>query len=428
MELNYINDYELVNGYAVIDSDFSIITANERMYKFVGISTKFTIAEIIHQVDIEDFINVANSLRLGQSKSMVLRMKRIDNSYRWVLADIKRCLLNTQYDEHTAEYLELCVSDVIALRNRCNTLNDDLSSYRRVISMDDELFYIYEYEKDLLTVYNYIDNDAIVVISAPIMEVYNRIIAKQFIPETSIIPFRQLLNDIQKGKSVYEYDFNICIYSDYEQEQSKLVNSHLRGSTIYSQMHAMRSVGTLKLTGLKSVFSRTTYDFEYHTHILETKDLELYTLNNAKYNKNCHLTFIKIVIDNISDYEYIHGKQNTLELLEHVENILIKAVEYRGVIGRIDKKWQFIIVIKDINNEPELRAFIEYMRSRVSWECRSYDNSFNISFSIGISRYPDNGTDWKLLTDKLIKAADIAVKKGGNRYIIYKEAIHGELP
>ena len=189
----------------------------------------------------------------------------------------------------------------------------------------------------------------------------------------------------------------------------------------------MRSVGTLKLTGLKSVFSRTTYDFEYHTHILETRDLELYTLNNAKYNKNCHLTFIKIIIDNISDYEYIHGKQNTLELLGHVENILIKAVEYRGVIGRTDKKWQFIIVIKDINNEPELRAFIEYMRSRVSWECRSYDNSFNISFSIGISRYPDNGTDWKLLTDKLIKATDIAVKKGGNRYIIYKEAIHGEL-
>ena len=62
-------------------------------------------------------------------------------------------------------------------------------SYRRVISTDDELFYIYEYEKDLFTVYNYIDNDAIVVISAPIMEVYNRIIAKQFIPETSIIPF-----------------------------------------------------------------------------------------------------------------------------------------------------------------------------------------------------------------------------------------------
>ena len=54
--------------------------------------------------------------------------------------------------------------------------------------------------------------------------------------------------------------------------------------------------------------------------------------------------------------------------------------------------------------------------------------AFNMSFSIGISRYPDNGTDWKLLTNKLMRASEIAVNKGGNRYIIYKEAIHGELP
>ena len=124
----------------------------------------------------------------------------------------------------------------------------------------------------------------------------------------------------------------------------------------------------------------------------------------------------------------MHGKQNTLELLEVVKSTLLKAVEYRGVIGKTDRKGQYIIVIKDINNEPELRAFIEYMRSRVSWECRSHDNSFNMSFSIGISRYPDNGTDWKLLTNKLMRASEIAVNKGGNRYIIYKEAIHGELP
>lgn len=428
MGLNYIDDYELVNGYAVIDNEFSIITANERMYKFVGISTKFTIAEIIHQVDIEDFINVANSLRLGQSKSMVLRMKRIDNSYRWVLADIKRCILNTQYDEQAIEYLELHVSDVIALKNRCNTLNNDLMAYRTVISMDDELFYIYEYENDLFTVYNYIDNDAVVVICAPIMEVYDRIIAKRFIPDISLSTFNKLLNDIQRGKSLYSYDFDVSIHPDYKSEQTKIVSSHLRGSTIYSQMNPVRSVGTLKLTGLKSVFSRTTYDFEYHTHILEIKDIETYAINNAKYNKNCHLSFIKIVIDNLSDYEYIHGKQHTLELLDMVENTLIKTIEYRGVIGRTDKKGQFIIVIKDINNEPELRAFIEYMRSRVSWECKSHDNTFNISFSIGISRYPDNGTDWKLITDKLFKATDIAIKKGGDRYIIYKEEIHGELP
>lgn len=64
---------------------------------------------------------------------------------------------------------------------------------------------------------------------------------------------------------------------------------------------------------------------------------------------------------------------------------------------------------------------------RIIWECKAFDVSFMPLFSIGIGRYPDNGTDFKVITDKLIKATDIAISKGGNRYIIYKEDIHGEL-
>ena len=46
------------------------------MYKFLGAARKAAISDAIHQVDIDDFINVSNNLRIGQSKSMVLRMKR----------------------------------------------------------------------------------------------------------------------------------------------------------------------------------------------------------------------------------------------------------------------------------------------------------------------------------------------------------------
>lgn len=35
MKHNYLDNYELVNGYALIDTDFSIITANEKMYNFL---------------------------------------------------------------------------------------------------------------------------------------------------------------------------------------------------------------------------------------------------------------------------------------------------------------------------------------------------------------------------------------------------------
>ena len=59
---NYIDEYELTNGYAVVDRNFSIVTANEPMYLFLGMSKHYSIMDAIHQVDIDDFIDVANSL------------------------------------------------------------------------------------------------------------------------------------------------------------------------------------------------------------------------------------------------------------------------------------------------------------------------------------------------------------------------------
>ena len=60
---NYIDEYELTNGYAVVDRNFSIVTANEPMYLFLRMSKHYSIMDAIHQVDIDDFIDVANSLR-----------------------------------------------------------------------------------------------------------------------------------------------------------------------------------------------------------------------------------------------------------------------------------------------------------------------------------------------------------------------------
>ena len=71
---------------------FRLSQLTRKCTNFFGAVRKAAISDAIHQVDIDDFINVSNNLRIGQSKSMVLRMKRVDNSYRWVLMDIKKTL------------------------------------------------------------------------------------------------------------------------------------------------------------------------------------------------------------------------------------------------------------------------------------------------------------------------------------------------
>ena len=51
MENNNIEKFELINGQAVINLNYNVITANEEMYRFIGTSTAAGISflEIIHQ-------------------------------------------------------------------------------------------------------------------------------------------------------------------------------------------------------------------------------------------------------------------------------------------------------------------------------------------------------------------------------------------
>ena len=83
------------------------------MYMFLGMSKHYSIIDSIHQVDLDDFIDVANSLKSDIRKCMCIRMRRVDNSYRWVLVDIEKKYIP---DNKQSEYLELHISDVLVMK------------------------------------------------------------------------------------------------------------------------------------------------------------------------------------------------------------------------------------------------------------------------------------------------------------------------
>lgn len=47
---NYIDEYELTNGYAVVDRNFSIVTANEPMYLFLGNINKIINVNLMNSI------------------------------------------------------------------------------------------------------------------------------------------------------------------------------------------------------------------------------------------------------------------------------------------------------------------------------------------------------------------------------------------
>ena len=65
MKNNNIEKYELIDGISIVDRDFTVLTANEQMYRFIGNSAHHSLISIIHQVDLDDFTEVCNTIKMG---------------------------------------------------------------------------------------------------------------------------------------------------------------------------------------------------------------------------------------------------------------------------------------------------------------------------------------------------------------------------
>ena len=120
-------------------------------------------------------------------------------------------------------------------------------------------------------------------------------------------------------------------------------------------------------------------------------------------------------------YGHIFGD----EVIKKLALILKEAVEGRGFAGRFGGD-EFFLCMYDIESEQELRAILQgiYYHFKNAFP----DKEHLFSLTMGIAEYPRNSDNFDMLMKKADRALYIGKFKGKNRYIIYKEHIHGELP
>lgn len=297
MEKNIIEKYELINGQAIIDLNYNVISANEEMYRFIGISTNISFMETIHQVDLDDFIDVCHHLRDSQEADMIVRMRRADNSYRWILLHIARFRLRAL--STTLDYYEIAAADILALKKR------------------------------------YIKLEALT-------------------------------------------------------NSNKPVENFIHEDLLYSKEEALH----------------------YCQNLIERKDTEF--------------TLLLVEIDNYNDYVANNGYDFAQTLLNTAINTAKSILDGRGIICR-HSDTTFSVVVRNINQEINLRSFLESFRNSITWNELIQNNVEHMTLSIGIARYPQNGENFDIVLKKLYRALDICHTRGTSKYIIYREHLHGEI-
>lgn len=298
MKNNMIEEYEIINGFAIVDNNFYIVSANESLYNFIGthITTFHSVADLIHQVDLDDFISLCQELRVGQTEEMVLRMRRCDNAYRWVLLELTKCQ-HKYINGSIKEYYTLNASDIFALKKCVDAITAE-------------------------------ENNSI-----------HGAVADLLCEKEAVIRYCE-----------------------------KLISSDSKA--------------------------------EFAMFLMKINDLD--------------------------EYEKKHGKEAADSFYNDIVTLVCEYVGRRGIVCEFAKN-SICIVINGICSELNVRSFVSALRNSIAWKYQLIDDDYNISFTFGISRFPENGKDLDRVYRKMEAAMERANKKNQNCYVIYKEYLHGEL-
>ncbi len=421
MKSNNIEKYELIDGISIVDRDFTILTANEQMYRFIGNSVHHSLISIIHQVDLDDFTEVCNTLKMGEQKSMVLRMCRCDNSYRWMLMYIQLC--EHKYSPiHSFEYFKLNISDIHAMKLQNDMLKNNLLDVRHLLAMENELFFTYDYKDDIFSLNRFIDNEIHNILTQPFSAMVKLFKKKKIVNDSSMTKFEHLIKDIKKGKASYSYVVNATafedgVYRDFE----------VTGNTIYNDNVPVRSIGNIKnIDSSNEELSIKTYEYPMTYEDLTYNRVREFCENNIRYNPDCNLTLAIFEIKDINEITTAKGEGFVQELFKNLLTISKNLVGDRGTVCQINNNL-FTLAIRDLYSEIDIRAFILTLRNQIAWKYRLIDGDIELSLYFGIASYPNNGHDLSLINRKLVRALTLAENKKRDCFVIYKEHLHGEL-
>lgn len=152
---------------------------------------------------------------------------------------------------------------------------------------------------------------------------------------------------------------------------------------------------------------------------LLTQRLQLLIENNQNSGRKFGVLFLDL--DNFKEINDSLGHDVGDMILIHVAKTLLLATRKTDTVARFGGD-EFIILVDDIEDEKSLKHIATKLIKAIQQPIRVRHFDLSVTTSIGISLFPDNGTDF----NQLIKNADLALyvakAEGRNTYKIHHQS------
>ncbi len=125
-----------------------------------------------------------------------------------------------------------------------------------------------------------------------------------------------------------------------------------------------------------------------------------------------------IDLDNFKEINDTYGHSTGDVLLKHIGERLVGVLRKSDTVARMGGD-EFLLVIPEMKKAEDAYTTAERVLEVMQEPFTCNGNQVTISFSIGISIYPDHGEDVDTLTKRADSAMYLSKEKGGNTYQIY---------
>ena len=412
------NDRQVFYGKASIREGLYIVNADEHFYQLVGKKSCFTIPELLHPDDVDCFLKAVEMLDI-EPQCLLVRLLTDDDTYCYVY--MRMSYYGRMLKDFRSFDVEIC--DIMEITDRYKIYVDLLAKYRRMMTLHDGIFFEYSYKTDILQIYEYINGHSRMLFYKNLTE------TMQAVREDDRYSDKQKEEFLAIGEAIHnKIDcFKMSMDAEVLIEYMKGVRIECNCAVLYKEDIHYLLVGIVHYVGEKQ--PQTSYYMSENANDPTTGLLNKRAINeyaNEQIRDSAQGGYLILLdIDNFKQINDKYGHMFGDEVINTTAEILRSATHTRGMAGRFGGD-EFMLVLEHVKTEEELRRVLKVIDKHAKWAFYEKEG-FDISFSMGIVKFPEDGATYEELVQKADKCLYIAKEKGKNRYIIYREHLHGAL-
>lgn len=394
-------------GRATIKNNFEFVNGDEAFYHFVGKNSGYSLLDLLHPDDTEDFKAVVAELEKGCQCTLV-RMRDAENRYRLLYLELK---LNGRYYGDFPSF-DLEFSSFMELKDRYVKYLGLVKKYRAFMGLSENMFFEYNYKNDEMNIYRYVNVKSVPVLRKSLEEIKKDVGASS--------EFEVFCDFLKRGADRFHAAFDAGLLIENAQGRY-----HIQGSTLYDNCMRTMTVGIITNTDVgdeKKSYYLTNNAFDPGTGLFNKRAIHEYAVEKIREGKELYLAMMDV--DDFKRVNDSFGHMFGDEVLSKVAEIMRGVVDSRGMVGRFGGD-EFMLVLDGVSNEEELRRILKTISKNMQWEYQEIKETLAITTSCGVAQFPKDASTFEDLFKKADKALYVAKEKGKNRYIIYDEAKHG---